>query len=167
MSTFFSSSSSPKDTGTESPADLNKGDTTTTASPTLATHNVLPFDTETLPQREKSPKPSSEKESTLVDEPIRNSTAAEDTNKETTRDNPPPEVVPNEDSNKESVVTNDTEKEATKEEDKISSNDDADNTDKEPEPEYPTAFRLVLITIALCLCVFCVALVCRPLRIQT
>lgn len=174
MSTFFSSSSSPKDTDTESPADLNKGDTTTTGPPTLATHHALPSDTEAQFQREKSPKPSSEKErssekeSTLVDEPIRDSTAAaEDTNKETTRDNQPPEVIPNEDSNKESVVKNDTEKEAAKEEDKNSSDGDVENTSKEPEPEYPTAFRLFLITIALCLCVFCVALVCHPLPIRT
>ncbi|KAJ5367953.1 Efflux pump roqT [Penicillium cataractarum] len=158
MSTFFSSSSSPKDTGTESPADLNKGDTTTSAAPTLASHNALPSDMEAQSQREKSPKPSSEKESTLVNEPIRDSAVSEDTNKETTRDNQPPEVIPNEDSNKEPVVKNDTEKEAAKEEDKNSSDDDAENTAKEPEPEYPTAFKLLLITIALCLCVFCVAL---------
>lgn len=143
MSTFFNS---PKEAGTEVPADLNKDTTATTASPTLATHNALSSDTDVL-SRERSSKPSSEKESTLVDEPIRNSTAAEDTNKEMT--------TANEDSNKESIPKSDTEKEATKDEDKSGSDDGA----KEPEPEYPTAFRLLLITIALCLCVFCVALV--------
>lgn len=146
MSTFFNS---PKEASTEVPADLNKDNTAVTTAPTLATHNALSSDTDVLSQ-ERSSKPPSEKESTLVDEPIRNSTAAEDTNKEMT--------TANEDSNKESVPKDNTEKEATKNEDKSGSDDDADQA-KETEPEYPTAFRLLLITIALCLCVFCVALV--------
>jgi hypothetical protein len=155
MSTFFNS---PKEASTEVPADLNKDTTAITTSPTLATYNALPSDTNVFSQKGESSKPSSEKESTLVDEPIRNSTAAEDTNKEMTTENQPPEVVPNEDSSKESVPKNDTEKDATKDEDKSGSDDDADKA-KEPKIEYPTAFRLLLITIALCLCVFCVALV--------
>jgi hypothetical protein len=153
MSTFFNS---PKDAANEEPADLNKDNTATTASPTLATHNALPSDTDAL-SRERSSKPSSEKESTLVDEPIRNSTAADDTNKEMT--------TAIEDSNKESVPKNDTEKEAAKDEERSGSDDEADQA-KEPEQEYPTAFRLLLITIALCLCVFCVALVCHLLAIS-
>lgn len=162
MATFFSSSDSSKETGTEVPTDLNQSATATTASSSLATQNVLPVDTDATSQKEKTSKPSSEKESTLVDEPIRDLTAAEDTNKETATESHLPEVIPNEDSNKEPVPKNDTEKEATKDEDKHSSDDDAENKAAEPKPEYPTALRLLLITIALCLCVFCVALVCRP-----
>lgn len=153
MFTFFNS---PKEAGTEVPADQNKDNTATTAPPTLATHNALSSDADVLTRKETSSKPSSEKESTLVDEPIRDSTVAEDTNKETTA---------NEDSNKESVPKNDTEKETAKDEDKSGSDDDADQA-KEPEPEYPTALRLLLITIALCLCVFCVALVRHLLAIS-
>lgn len=162
MSTFFGASSSPKETGTEMPTDQNKSTTATTASPPLATHNASSSDTDARSPKEKSSKPSSEKESTLVDEPIRDSTAPEDTNAETTSENQAPEVIPNEDANQESVGKNETEKEAAKDEDKSSSEDDAENKTDEPEPEYPTALRLVLITIALCLCVFCTALVCCP-----
>ncbi|KAF3399802.1 Efflux pump roqT [Penicillium rolfsii] len=146
MSTFFNS---PKEAGTEVPASLNKDNVATTASPTIATDNALSSDTDVLTRKETSSKPPSEKESTLVDEPIRDSTVGEDTNKEMT--------PAREDSNKESVPQNDTEKEAVKVEEQIGSDDDTDHA-KEPQLEYPTAFRLLLITIALCLCVFCVAL---------
>lgn len=165
MSTFFNPSSSPKEMGTETPADQNKSTVVTSTSPPLATHNALSADTDAMSQKDKSSQPPSEKESTLVDEPIRDSTAPEDTNKGMTGENHASEVAPNEDSNKEPVVKNDTEKEAARDEDKNSSDDDAENKANEPEPEYPTTFRLLLITIALCLCVFCVALVCHPLPV--
>lgn len=150
MSTFLSSSRSPKEAGTEVSPDLNQSATATVTSPSLTTQNILSFNADATSQNEMSSKPSSEKESTLVDESVGNLTMAEDTNKET---------IPNKGTNEESS-RNDTEKETTKEEAKTSSDDDAENKSAEPEPEYPTAFRLLLITIALCLCVFCVALVC-------
>lgn len=150
MSTFFSSSSSPKEAGTEVSPDLNQSATATTASPSLTTQNMLSFNADATSQNEVSSKPSSEKESTLVNESVRDLTTAEDTNKET---------IPHKGSNEESG-RNGTEKETPKEDAKTSSDDDAENKSAEPEPEYPTAFRLLLITIALCLCVFCVALVC-------
>lgn len=81
MSTFFNPSSSPKEMGTETPADQNKSTVVTSTSPPLATHNALSSDTDAMSQKHKSSKPPSEKESTLVDEPIRDSTAPEDTNK--------------------------------------------------------------------------------------
>lgn len=157
MSTFFSSSSSSKEAGTEASPDLNQSANATTASPSLTMQNMLSFNADATSQNEVSSKPSSEKESTLVDESVRDLTTAEDTNKEKIR---------NEGSNEESG-RNDAEKEATKEEGKTSSDDDAENKSAEPDPEYPTAFRLFLITIALCLCVFCVALVCRPTSFAT
>ena len=149
-STIFSSSSSPKEAGTEVSPDLNQSATATTASPSLTTQTMLSFNADATSQNEVSSKPSSEKESTLVDENVRDLATAVDTNKET---------IPNEGSN-EGSDRNDTEKETTKEEAKTLSDDNAENKSVEPEPEYPTAFRLLLITIALCLCVFCVALVC-------
>lgn len=152
MSTFFSSSRSPKEAGSEVSPDLNQSATATTASPSLTTQNMLSFNADATSQNEGSSKPSSEKESTLVNESVRDLTTAEDTNKE---------AIPNEGAKEESG-RNDTEKETTKEEAKTSSDDDAENKSAEPEPAYPTALRLLLITIALCLCVFCVALVCCP-----
>ncbi|KAJ5166138.1 uncharacterized protein N7482_004919 [Penicillium canariense] len=114
--------------------------------------------TDVLSQKGKSSKPSSEKESTLVDEPIRDSSGPDDSNNDAASGNDSPEVIVKEDSSKEPLPTNDTEKEAAKEEDKSSSDGDVEDKPDEPEPEYPSAMRLVLITIALCCCVFCVAL---------
>ncbi|KAJ5730699.1 uncharacterized protein N7483_005207 [Penicillium malachiteum] len=124
--------------------------------PALELHD--PSDTDAHSQntgKHTDSKPSSEKESTLVDEPIHDSTAPHDTNKEATAADLQNGAVSNEDSTKELVPQNDTDREASKEE---GDNQDpnADNTDK--DIEYPSPLRLVLITIALCLCVFCVAL---------
>ncbi|KAJ5733848.1 hypothetical protein N7493_002634 [Penicillium malachiteum] len=99
--------------------------------------------------------PSSEKESTLVDEPIHDSTAPHDTNKEATAADLQNGTVSNEDSTKEMVPQIDADKEASKQEGDDHDRD-AENTDK--DIEYPSPLRLILITIALCLCVFCVAL---------
>ena len=75
-----------------------------------------------------------------------------------------------EDSNKETTTINQTEKEA--EATHLSQMDengltkvDPNTETKQPDQEYPSAWRLVLITIALCLCVFCVALVRLPQQI--
>ncbi|KAJ5117029.1 hypothetical protein N7456_001377 [Penicillium angulare] len=94
-------------------------------------------------------KPSSEKESTLVNEPIRHSIAADDANKESSALDTTKEALPNEESNKEPDTS-------PKDENGEDSSSTAD--DPEKDVEYPSALRLVLITIALCLCVFCVAL---------
>lgn len=113
-------------------------------------------DTDAQSQRNGNSKPSSEKESTLVDEPVRDTTAPDDTNKEATTDSSR-EGDLNENSEKELMPQNDSEKEA--------SNLDGKNEDNKPDEEptddteYPSAWRLFLITIALCFCVFCVALV--------
>ncbi|KAJ5707688.1 hypothetical protein N7488_007489 [Penicillium malachiteum] len=100
-------------------------------------------------------KPSSEKESTLVDEPIHDSMAPHDTNKEAAAADLQNGAVSNEDSTKEMVPQTDADKEASKREE-IDQDQNANNTDK--DNEYPSPLRLILITIALCLCVFCVAL---------
>ncbi|KAJ6016087.1 hypothetical protein N7540_010678 [Penicillium herquei] len=123
--------------------------------PALELHD--PSDTDAHSQntgKNTNSKPSSEKESTLVDEPIHDSTAPHDTNKEATAADLQNGAVSNEDSTKEMIPQNDADKEASKEE-----GDDQDpNADTDKDIEYPSPFRLVLITIALCLCVFCVAL---------
>ncbi|KAJ5110187.1 hypothetical protein N7532_002832 [Penicillium argentinense] len=144
MSTFFNPPEQPKEgivLGNNAPSDS---------------------DSHSRPQSKgKSSKPSSEKESTLVEEPGRFSDAAgDDTQKETApkpRDESPKEAIPNEDSNKETAVKDDVEKETKDESSKENSDADGEKSE-EPEFEYPSAWRLVLITIALCLCVFCVAL---------
>lgn len=109
-------------------------------------------DTDTQSQsKDQNSKPSSEKESTLVNEPIRDSTP-DNTNKEPAGDDSPQEVIPNTDSNKEPVPKEGAQVEETKE--------SVEGEEKQDDTEYPSAWRLLLITIALCLCVFCVALVC-------
>jgi hypothetical protein len=119
-----------------------------------------------LPQPNGSPEPSSEKESTMPDEQFRN-IAGLDTDKEATshsnsntsaNGDHSPEAVPNEDSNKESLPRGDEEKEASNAENTTSGESNADPKEVD-EIEYPSGFKLGLITIALCLCVFCVALV--------
>lgn len=117
--------------------------------------NVAPNDDTLSQSGGQTSKPSSEKESTLVDEPLmRNSTPNDDTEKElASRDTPTP--VHN-DSNRELVPKEPLDKQPTQEEKK----EDGDAETTEDEEEYPSAWRLTLISIALCLCVFCVALVC-------
>ncbi|KAJ5595555.1 uncharacterized protein N7459_001763 [Penicillium hispanicum] len=110
----------------------------------------------------KTSKPSSEKESTLVDEPTRDSpAAAEDTHKEVENNDSPKEAIPNEDSNKETVPADSAEKEAANDaqgDENAEAGAEADAATKQRDQDYPSPWRLVLITIALCLCVFCVAL---------
>ena len=118
-------------------------------------NNAAPNDDTHSQSGGQTSKPSSEKESTLVDEPLtRNSTPFDGTEKElASRDTPTP--VHN-DSSKELVPNEPLDKQPTQEEKK----EDGDaETPKEEEEEYPNAWRLSLISIALCLCVFCVALV--------
>ncbi|CAI7630680.1 unnamed protein product [Penicillium pancosmium] len=150
MSTFFSPPEQPKEgivLGNNAPSDT---------------------DSHSRPQSKgkASSKAASEK-STLIEEP-RNSNAsrtsnirAEDTQKETangTASTTADETAKNEeDSNKESAVKDNAEKEVKDDENKADSDVDGEKT-QEPEIEYPAAWRLVLITIALCFCVFCVAL---------
>ncbi|KAJ5180031.1 hypothetical protein N7492_003241 [Penicillium capsulatum] len=95
-------------------------------------------------------KPSSEKESTLVNEPIQDSSTA-DQRKEAANNDAPKEAIPNTESNKDSAPE---EGAQTKEvQEKAEGEVDQDDAD------YPSSWRLLFITIALCLCVFCVALV--------
>ncbi|KAF3017953.1 hypothetical protein E8E15_004372 [Penicillium rubens] len=116
-------------------------------------NNVTPNDDSHSESVGQTSKPSSEKESTLVDEHLtRNATPNNDTDKElASRDTPTP--VHN-DSNRELVTQDPLDKQPTPEEKK---EDDGAETPKDEE-EYPNAWRLTLISIALCLCVFCVAL---------
>ncbi|KAJ5409073.1 hypothetical protein N7509_002956 [Penicillium cosmopolitanum] len=151
MSTFFSPPDQPKEgivLGNNAPSDT---------------------DSQSRPQSKgkASSKAASEK-STLIEEP-RNSNAsrtsnirAEDTQKETangTASTTANETAKNEeDTNKESAVKDNAEKEVKDDENKADSDADGEKS-QEPEIEYPAAWRLVLITIALCFCVFCVALI--------
>lgn len=48
-------------------------------------------------------------------------------------------------------------------EDKTKNDDENPEAAQEDQGQYPSSWRLVLITIALCLCVFCVSLVCQTL----
>jgi len=112
-------------------------------------------------------KPSSEKESTLVNEPLRNSTANDEPEKKElgTNVSPSPSPVPNlelNDPNKESVTKEASDKESTQEERK----EGGDTETSGDEEEYPNGWKLSLITIALCLCVFCLALVCLGVNID-
>jgi hypothetical protein len=102
----------------------------------------------------------------MPDEQFRN-IAGLDTDKETTshsnsnttaNGDHSPEAVPNDDSNKELLPRGDEEKEASNPESHTSGESNADPKDVD-DTEYPSGFKLLLITIALCLCVFCVALV--------
>ncbi|KAJ5639006.1 uncharacterized protein N7484_006868 [Penicillium longicatenatum] len=112
-------------------------------------------DTDAQSQQNNNSSPSSEKESTLVDEPTRDATAPDDTNKEATTDSSR-EADLNENSEKELMPQNDSEKEASNMDEK--SEDAKPGEEPSDDTEYPKAWRLLLITIALCLCVFCVAL---------
>ncbi|KAJ5742771.1 uncharacterized protein N7511_011172 [Penicillium nucicola] len=112
-------------------------------------------------------KPSSEKESTLVDGSIRNSTYNNDSEKELVAPSPAPTPEPMLQQNKDSTADEEgSKKEAPKEEladgdsDKEVVTEGKDETDKpeEDEEEYPSSWRLTLITIGLCFCVFCLAL---------
>lgn len=68
------------------------------------------------------------------------------------------EAVRNEDSNKESVC-NAKKSPENAQEGEQSGSDESDAEKKEDNIEYPSGWRLLFITIALCLCVFCTALV--------
>ncbi|KAJ5791007.1 uncharacterized protein N7518_008018 [Penicillium psychrosexuale] len=115
--------------------------------------NVAPNDDTHSQSSGQTSKPPSEKESTLVDEPLmRNTTPNDDTKSElASRNNPTP--VHN-DSNRELVPKKPFDEQPTEEEQK----EDSDAETPEDEEEYPNAWRLTMISIALCLCVFCVAL---------
>jgi hypothetical protein len=132
------------------------------------TNNVSGTDAEVRhtpsPPPGQTSKPSSEKESILVDELVRGSTFNEDSDKELVNPSPAPtpepvlhdnkDSAPNEKATKEEAPKEDSTKEVTTE--------DKDETETPDEEEYPTTWRLVLITIGLCFCVFCVALVLPP-----
>ncbi|KAK5807049.1 hypothetical protein VI817_001307 [Penicillium citrinum] len=127
----------------------------------LGNNTASDSDSHSRPQSKgKSSRAASEK-STLIEEPRSPHAAAEDTNKEATTSESPKqkEVIPNEheDSNKETAVKDEAEKEVKAGENKEDSDTDGEKTE-EPEIEYPAAWRLTLITIALCFCVLCVAL---------
>ncbi|KAJ5305715.1 hypothetical protein PENANT_c041G09073 [Penicillium antarcticum] len=139
--------------------DANVPEETKNASATDVRHTPSPSPGQTS-------KPSSEKESTLVDESVRNSTYHEDSEKELVAPSPAPtpepilhekkdsipnEEVPTEKTPKDDVTKEDSDKEVATEE------KDAAETPNDEE-EYPSAWRLALITIGLCLCVFCLAL---------
>ncbi|KGO46934.1 Major facilitator superfamily domain, general substrate transporter [Penicillium expansum] len=115
--------------------------------------NVAPNDDTHTQSGGQTSKPSSEKESALVDEPLlRNLSPQNDSEKELAiRDTPTP--VHN-DSNRELVPNEPFDKQSTQEEKK----ENGDTETPEDEEEYPNAWKLTLISIALCLCVFCVAL---------
>lgn len=117
--------------------------------------NVAPSDDTNSESGGQTSKPSSEKESTLVDENLmKNPTPSNGAEKEpASRDTPTPV---HDDSNRELVTQEPLDKQPTTEEKR---EDDDAGTPKDEE-EYPNAWRLILISIALCLCVFCVALVC-------
>jgi hypothetical protein len=105
-------------------------------------------------------KPSSEKESTLVDGPSRNSTPHDELEKDRpTTISPSSSSVPNlelNDPTKESVTKVVSTTESPQEEKREGDNAETPGD----EVVYPTGWKLLLITIGLCLCVFCVALVC-------
>lgn len=125
-------------------------------------NNVAPNDDTHSQVGGQTSKPSSEKESTLVDEPLRrNSTPIDGTEKELASRNTPTPV--HNDSSKELVPNALFDKQPTQEEKKEDGGTETPGETDEEE-EYPNAWRLSLISIALCLCVFCVALV-RTVRL--
>lgn len=102
----------------------------------------------------KNSMPSSEKERQLVNVPLGNMSAHEQLEKELSHDaslSPQP--------NRGSTISWDGIGRDVAEKDENQGGDD--NQTDEGEEEYPNAWKLFLITIALCLCVFCVALVCN------
>ncbi|KAJ5372885.1 Major facilitator superfamily domain general substrate transporter [Penicillium concentricum] len=110
---------------------------------------------DTLSQSGQTSKPSSEKESTLVDEPLRNSSPYADTEKDlANRDTPTPvhSAEMNGDSTQELAPEGIFDKPTQEKK------EDGDAQTPQDEEEYPNAWKLTLISIGLCLCVFCVAL---------
>ncbi|KAJ5143534.1 uncharacterized protein N7515_002321 [Penicillium bovifimosum] len=103
-------------------------------------------------------KPSSEKESTLVDVPLGNSTA--DPEKQPSRNTSPApghtEELP--DDNKEVAPKAASKAASDKESIKEEKSEAVDGDTPADVEEYPSSWRLALITVALCFCVFCVAL---------
>jgi hypothetical protein len=123
------------------------------------------------PSPDQTSKPSSEKESTLVDEPIRNSILNEDSEKELVSPSPGPQTpepilhenkdsTPNEEGPREETPKENGPKEDSDKEVATEAKDEPETPDEE---EYPSAWKLTLITIGLCFCVFCVALVLPPI----
>jgi hypothetical protein len=117
--------------------------------------NVAPKH-DTHSQSDQTSKPSSEKESTLVDEPLRNSSANDDTDKELASTRTPVHNAEMNGDSTQELAPKGTFDKPTEDEKK----EDSDAETPREEEEYPNAWRLTLISIALCLCVFCVALVC-------
>jgi hypothetical protein len=109
-------------------------------------------------------KPPSEKESTLVDEPLRKSNTHLDPEKElpanpSRSSSASPSTVPDlelRDPSKE-ILTKEASRTESPQEDK---KDDDETETPEDEEEYPSGWKLLLISIGLCLCVFCLSLVC-------
>lgn len=78
-----------------------------------------------------------------------------------------PKPASNGDSNKESVASGQPQEAAASQEGEQSGSDDTDAEKKEVDnTEYPSGWRLLFITIALCLCVFCTALVCSIIALR-
>ncbi|CAG8918355.1 unnamed protein product [Penicillium salamii] len=123
--------------------------------PTSTPSNVEPRDDESLSLPTwRNSLPCSEKGSTLCGQHTRGASGA-GTDKEIAIASPPHSPSPalgrkSNDLNEDLVAVDISDKEPIKEEE--------DETKKEDDEEYPNAWKLVLITIALCLCVFCVAL---------
>jgi len=120
--------------------------------------------------RSGSPKPSSEKESTSL-EASRDTAAGRDTDKEAANNgnandhaNDWPDAV--QDSYKEAVPRRDEGQETSNPEEPNDSGASSADPKEIDETEYPSGWRLFLITVALCLCVFCVALVRSLLATQ-
>jgi hypothetical protein len=134
------------------------------------TNNASLTDVRHTPSPSPGPasKPSSEKESTLIDESIRNSILNEDSEKAIVNPSPgphTPEPILHE--NKDSTPNEKDPKEESKENvpkedsDKEVATEAKGETETPDDEEYPSAWKLTLITIGLCFCVFCVTLV-RP-----
>lgn len=124
-------------------------------SPNLANIDNFPQE----PARTLSP--SGEKEITLLDHPSTNTSFSDAMNpdvKVNSSRGPSPEHNGGSNEpdmeNKELVTNHGNDEEFTNE--KEGESDD----EKDEEEQYPNAWKLFLITVALCLCVFCVALVC-------
>lgn len=139
MSTFFSNSTAPK--MEDHPA--NRAESSGTDS------NL----------KDKVSNPTNEKESTSAHDPTAAPTG-NDFSKEAAGGNSPKSAA-NGDSNKESGSNGQSQDAAATQEGEQSGSDDTDAEKKEVDnTEYPSGWRLLFITIALCLCVFCTALVC-------
>ncbi|KAF7717919.1 MFS-type toxin efflux pump [Penicillium ucsense] len=160
MSTFFNSANAPKEAGPEGPSIINPGSTANGATPaSIAPNIVLSSDPDPFARDETSPRPPSDIESTLVGGSTRGPTPIDQVNqKKTVSEDHASQVPSYEQATEGSDEKRLTQDPVVKDDEKSSSDSDAENKDEGPEPEYPTAWKLGLISIALCLCVFCVAL---------